>query len=155
MCECSYHRESRLRTENLRISLPGQCFVRRESHLQVSTYTPKASSTMNPSIERAQSSGHLAVTTRVHLLFKTSAIAENPTAQFKQSTRLWSWVPSTQIEAAGHGLFWEAISQEAYVDRDYFNIDHHRGGFAYGVSAAGGRVSWSLAVPLGRRPKPK
>jgi hypothetical protein len=147
MCECSYHRGSRLHTENLRISLPRQCFFRRESHLQVSTYTPKASSTMNPSIERAQSRGHWAVTARIHFLFETSAIAENPAAQFKQLTRLWSRVPATQIEAAGHGLFWEAILREAYADRDYFNIDHHRGGFAYGVTAAGGRVPWSLAVP--------
>jgi hypothetical protein len=63
-------------------------------------------------------------------------------------------VPATQIEEAGHGLFWEIILQEAYADRDYFNIDHHRGGFAYVVTAAGGRVPWSLAVLLGLRPKP-
>jgi hypothetical protein len=102
---------------------------------------------MNPSIERAQSRGHWAVTARIHFLFETSAIAENPAAQFKQLTRLWSRVPVTQIEAAGHGLFWEAILREAYADRDYFNIDHHRGGFAYRVTAGGGQVPWFLAVP--------
>jgi hypothetical protein len=86
----------------------------------------------------------LAVTRRVHFLFETSAMAENPNAQFKRSPRLWSRVPATQIETAVHGLFWEAILQEAYADRDYFNIDHHGGAFSYRVTAAGGRNIESL-----------
>jgi hypothetical protein len=71
---------------------------------------------------------------------------------FRQSTRLWSRVPATQIEVVGHGLFWEATLREVYADRGHFTIVHQ---FTIVVDLPTGnysrrakrRVPWPLAGP--------
>jgi hypothetical protein len=70
---------------------------------------------------------------------------------FRQSTRLWSQMPATQIEVVGHGLFWEATLREVYADRGHFTIDHQ---FAMAVDSPTGNCSrrgeTSSSLALGR-----